>query len=112
MLYNPAGRRTVGSTLRESTTADAQADPELDAMALPRAGARVTQYRLAHTKRRHGRRYSMTQDELARRAGVSTGCLQSFENATRRTGLAKIRRIAAACEMTLDELFAPEAPFT
>jgi len=87
--------------------APAQPDPEIDSEALKRAGHRVTQFRVAHTVRKNGRRYPMTQEELAKRARVSPGCLAAFENGARRTTLAKIKRIAAACGMTLDALIAP-----
>jgi transcriptional regulator with XRE-family HTH domain len=48
----------------------------------------------------------MPQDALAKRAGVSPGCLRGFENGTRRTTRVKLERIAAACGMTFDILTA------
>lgn len=86
----------------------AQSTVEIDGDAFKRAGQRVTAYRVKHTVRRHGRRYAMSQEELARRANVSAGCLAAFENGARRTTRAKIERIAAACEMSVDELLGPE----
>lgn len=71
------------------------------------AGERVIEYRRAHGVKKNGRRQPMTQEVLAKRAGVSQGCLQAFENNTRATQFENVQRIAAAVEMTLDQLFAP-----
>ena len=49
----------------------------------------------------------MTQIDFAQRAGVSVGCLQAFESGTRVTRLENVERIARACALTVEELFAP-----
>lgn len=73
------------------------------------AGARVTAYRRTHgTRDASGRRVPLSQVTLARRAGVSPGALAGFENGTRLTTRTIAAKIAAACELTLDQLFAPE----
>jgi transcriptional regulator with XRE-family HTH domain len=78
-----------------------------DPAAWKRAGQRVANYRAAHGTRKHGRRQPLTQAALAERVGVSQGCLQAFENATRATRRESVTRIAAAVDLTVDQLFAP-----
>jgi transcriptional regulator with XRE-family HTH domain len=65
-------------------------------------------YRRAHPEKKHGRRQPLSQQELAKRAGVSPGCLQAFENNTRATQRESVQRIAAAVGLSLGELFAPD----
>jgi transcriptional regulator with XRE-family HTH domain len=82
------------------------ADPSV----LLRAGKRVTAFRILHSVLHGRRKQPMTQVELARKAGVSVGCLQAFEGGIRVTRPDNIRRIAEACDMTVDALFADDAP--
>jgi transcriptional regulator with XRE-family HTH domain len=72
------------------------------------AGERVVSYRRAHSEKKHGRRQPLSQQALAKRAGVSPGCLQAFENNTRATQRESVQRIAAAVGLSLGELFAPD----
>lgn len=76
-----------------------------DPAAWKRAGQRVVAFRAAHGTRKHGRRQPLTQAALAARAGVSQGCLQAFENGTRATRRESVTRIAAAVDLTVDQLF-------
>lgn len=79
-----------------------------DPATLARAGQRVVAYRLAHGTLRGRRRAPLTQIALAKRAGISVGCLQGFEMGTRVTRPDNARRIAAAIGLTLDALFSDE----
>lgn len=65
------------------------------------AAARVIQWRREHD--------DMSQVKFAARAGISVGCLQSFETGTRATREEKLERIAAAMDLTLDQLKADDA---
>ena len=80
-----------------------------DPAAWRRAGERVVAYRRAHGEKKNGRRQPLTQADLAKRAGVSQGCLQAFENSTRATQHESVQRIATAVGRTVAQLFAPEA---
>lgn len=82
---------------------------QLDDATWARARARVLAYRIDHGVARGARRYPMTQDILAGRANISPGCLRGFENGTRRTTRATMERIAKGCDLTFDELIAPDA---
>jgi transcriptional regulator with XRE-family HTH domain len=66
-----------------------------------RAAARVIAWR-----REHG---AMSQVQFAAKAGISVGCLQSFEAALRETRKKQRERIARAMDLTLDQLFADDA---
>jgi transcriptional regulator with XRE-family HTH domain len=63
---------------------------------------------MVHGVRKAGRFYPLSQAALAQRAHVSVGCLQTFERGTRRTTGARLHQIAAACELTVDQLLAPD----
>lgn len=65
------------------------------------AAARVIQWRREHD--------DMSQVKFAARAGISVGCLQSFETGARATREEKMERIAAAMDLTLDQLKADDA---
>jgi transcriptional regulator with XRE-family HTH domain len=65
------------------------------------AAARVIKWR-----REHG---AMSQIRFAAKAGISVGCLQSFETAVRATRKKQRERIARAMDLTLDQLFADDA---
>jgi transcriptional regulator with XRE-family HTH domain len=73
-----------------------------------RAGRRVTLWRLHQTD--HGTPSPMTQQDLAARAHVSIGCLQGFESGKRNTRLDRVKKIAAAVGMTIEQLMAPDDP--
>ncbi len=75
-------------------------DPNNEAM-YRQAAARVIKWR-----REHG---DMNQVDFAARAGISVGCLQSFETATRATRKKQMERIAGALDLTLDQLLADDA---
>jgi transcriptional regulator with XRE-family HTH domain len=75
-------------------------DPDNEAM-FRQAAARVIQWR-----REHG---AMSQVQFASRAGISVGALQSFESGTRATRKKQVERIAAALDLTLDQLLADDA---
>lgn len=81
-----------------------------DLEALARAGRRVIAYRAAHGTMRHRKRIPMTQVEFAKKAGVSVGCVAAFETGLRSTRRDSVRRIAAACDLTVDELLADDVP--
>ena len=65
------------------------------------AGARVIRWRREHD--------AMSQVQFASRAGISVGCLQSFEKGKRHTREQHIARIAAVMGLTLDQLKADDA---
>jgi transcriptional regulator with XRE-family HTH domain len=79
-----------------------------DPSARARAGRRLIEYRAAHGVERNQKRLPMTQEEFARRAGVSIGCIAGFEAGHRSTRAESLRRIAEACGLTVEQLFAPE----
>ena len=65
------------------------------------AAARVITWR-----REHG---AMSQVQFAARAGISVGCLQSFETGIRATRKKQLERIALAVDLTFDQLTADDA---
>src|SRR5262245_52206402 len=73
-----------------------------------RAGKRVTEYRMSHPILKNRTAIPLPVVELARRAGVSVGCVRMFEAGTVRTSLSKIRKIAAAIDTTVERLFRPD----
>ena len=88
-------------TLGQTPTVDRSvSDPDNEAM-YRQAAARVIKWR-----REHG---AMSQVQFAKRAGISVGCLQSFETASRATRKKQMERIAGALDLTLDQLLADDA---
>jgi hypothetical protein len=77
---------------------------------LARAGRRVVAYRRSHTVLRQGKIHPLSQVDLAQRAHVSVGCLQAFEGGKRMTHPNRVTAIAEACEMTYEDLLAPDVP--
>jgi transcriptional regulator with XRE-family HTH domain len=65
------------------------------------AAARVITWRREHD--------AMSQIQFAARAGISVGCLQSFETGVRATRKKQMERIAQAMDLTLDQLLADDA---
>jgi transcriptional regulator with XRE-family HTH domain len=82
-------------------------DPRPDFFDLVQAGRRVLAYRLTHQVSRNNKLQPMTQAEFARRAGVSVGCLAMMETGTRTPRWTSLQKIAAAAELTVDQLLAP-----
>ena len=72
-----------------------------EAVSYRQAAARVIQWRREHR--------AMSQAQFADRAGISVGCLQSFESGTRNTRKKQVARIAAAMDLTFDQLTAEDA---
>lgn len=66
-----------------------------------RVAARVIAWR-----REHG---AMSQIQFAAKAGISVGCLQSFEAGVRDTRKKQRERIARAMDLTLEQLFDDDA---
>lgn len=68
---------------------------------------RVTDWRRkhnAHGERRAPTEREMSQAELAKRAGVSIGCISGVERAVRKTRTTQLAAIANAIGLTLDQL--------
>lgn len=77
-------------------------DKESDtAIVFQRAARRVREWRTAHR---------LGQVAFARLAGVSVGCVQSFEASTRETREANLIKMAAAMNLTLAELIQDDDP--
>jgi transcriptional regulator with XRE-family HTH domain len=62
--------------------------------------------RVRDWKRDHG---DPSQEAFAKLAGISIGCLQSFENLTRNTRRPNLEKIAKAIGLTYEELIAGDA---
>ena len=71
-------------------------------LVLQRAAKRVREWRRLHGE--------MSQIEFAAMAGVSVGCLQSFEKGTRKTRDSNLLKIAAAIGVTLKDLIREDEP--
>jgi transcriptional regulator with XRE-family HTH domain len=69
---------------------------------LQRAARRVREWRRTHGE--------MSQIEFAALARVSVGCVQGFENGTRKTRDANLLKIATAIGVTLQELIREDDP--
>lgn len=55
--------------------------------------------------------HAMPQAELARRAGVTIGCISQYENGKRLPNLEMAAKIAAGLDVGIDDLISTDEPF-